>query len=42
MNVLELIVEILRLLGFMLVISLLLICFELYLLYKQKKDRDGL
>jgi hypothetical protein len=42
MNVLELIVEILRLLGSMLVVSLVLICFELYLLYKQKKDRDGL
>jgi hypothetical protein len=42
MNVLEIIVEILRLLCSMLVMSLMLIFFELYLVYKQKKDRDGL
>ena len=42
MNILEMIVQILRLLGGMLVVSLLLVCFEIYLLYKQKKDRDGL
>jgi len=42
MDLLELIVEIFRLLGCMLALSLLLVCFELYLLYKQKKDRDGL
>ena len=42
MNTLEIIFEILRLLGIMLIVSLVLVCFELYLIYKQKKNRDGL
>lgn len=38
----EIVIEILKLLGGALLILIALMWFELYLVYKQKKDRDGL
>lgn len=38
----EIVIEILKLLGGALLILIALMGFELYLVYKQKKDRDGL
>ena len=38
----EIIVEILKLIGGVLLTLVALMGFELYLVYKQKKDRDGL
>ena len=37
----EIVIEILKLLGGALLILIALMGFELYLVYKQKKDRDG-
>lgn len=38
----HLLLEIIRILGFAIILLIALMGFELYLKYKEKKDRDGL